>query len=70
MRWCPSDPCRRSLQSSLRREKTHDKERAQRLLDLEINSVVSKEYDPTNLKIRGVNSLVRMSQPVDSIFNG
>ena len=27
--------------------------RAQELLDLEINSVMSKEYDPGNVKIKG-----------------
>ena len=42
-----------SLQRSLNREKTYNKSGAQRMLDLELASVASKEYDPENIPIRG-----------------
>ena len=44
----------RSLQASLDRVKTKDKTRAQKLLDLELESVQSKEYDPCNVMVRTV----------------
>ena len=37
----------------MQRKGTKDKGRAQELLDLEINSVMSKEYDPTNVQVKG-----------------
>ena len=40
-----------SLQRSLAREKTQNKTGAQRMLDLELASVTSKEYDPENIPI-------------------
>ena len=35
------------------RKGTKDKDRAKELLDLEINSVMSKEYDPSNVPVKG-----------------
>ena len=42
-----------SLQRSLDREKTYNKGGAKRMLDLELASVTSKEYDPENIPVRG-----------------
>ena len=54
----------RSLQHSLGRRDTQNKQRAQELLDLELQSVASKEYDPSNISLRG--SRFRSSHQVPS----
>lgn len=45
--------CDRSLESTLKQRKTKDMSRAQRLFDDEMQSVASREYDPSNLDLRG-----------------
>ena len=36
--------------------KSKDKDRAKKLLDLEVESVISKEYDPVNVMVRTVGN--------------
>ena len=43
----------RSLESTLKQKKTKDMNRAQRLFDEEVQSVASREYDPSKLDLRG-----------------
>ena len=45
--------CDRSLESTLKQKKTKDMNRAQRLFDEEVQSVASREYDPSKLDLRG-----------------
>ena len=42
----------RSLRNTMQRDWTKDKDKAKKLLDLELNSITSKEYDPNNVPIR------------------
>ena len=42
----------RSLKKTISRDNTSDKNHAQRLLDVELASIASKEYNVHNLKLR------------------
>lgn len=57
----------KSLKKTIGREKTTDKARAQRLLDVELASIASKEYNPNNLKLRDAPSnLDQYASPLQS----
>ena len=42
----------KSLERSLQRDATYNKDGAQRMLDLELLSVTSKEYDPEKIPVK------------------
>lgn len=46
-----------SLQRSLQLEKTYNRDAAQRMLDLEIASVTSKEYNPERIPLKPARGL-------------